>query len=37
VIGAVCERCRVGKMQPYREKVIIRIIAQPLFAAEANH
>lgn len=37
VIGAVCEVCRVGKMQPYREKIIIRVFAQPLFDAEANH
>lgn len=37
VIGAVCEMCRVGEMQTYREKVFIHIVAQPLFAAEANH
>jgi len=37
VIGAVCEACRFGKMLPYREKVVIRIIGQPLLAAEAHH
>jgi hypothetical protein len=38
VIGAVCEACGVGgKMYRYREKVIIRVVGQPLFAAEIHH
>jgi hypothetical protein len=37
VIGATCEVCGFGKMSPYREKVVIRIVGQPLFDAEANH
>jgi hypothetical protein len=37
VIGAVCEACQFGKMYRYREKIIIRIIGQPLFAAEIHH
>ena len=37
VIGAACEVCGFGKMYRYREKVVIRIIGQPLFGAEAHH
>ena len=37
VIGAACEVCGFGKMYRYREKVIICIIGQPLFGAEAHH
>lgn len=37
VIGAVCEVCGLGKMYRYREKIIIRIVGQPLFAAELHH
>jgi transposase len=37
VIGALCEACRLGKMFRYREKIVIRIIGQPLFGAELHH
>jgi transposase len=37
VLGALCSRCGFGKMYRYREKVIIRIVGQPLFAAEIHH
>ena len=37
LIGATCEVCGFGKMYPYREKVVIRIVGQPLFGAEAHH
>jgi transposase len=37
VIGAACEVCGFGKRYRYREKVIICIIGQPLFGAEAHH
>lgn len=37
VIGAACEVCGLGKMYRYREKVVIRIVGQPLFGAEAHH
>ena len=37
VIGAVCEACRSGKMQSYREKVVISVIGQPLFRVELHH
>lgn len=37
VIGALCESCKHGKMHRYREKVVIRIVGQPLFSAEAHH
>jgi transposase len=41
VAGSLCERCGAvrggGCMSPYREKVIIRIVGQPLFGAEVHH
>lgn len=39
VLGTVCEDCGFAKskMYRYREKVIIRIVGQPLFAAEVHH
>jgi transposase len=37
VVGALCEVCGLGKMNRYRQKVIIRIVGQPLFGAEAHH
>ena len=37
VIGSLCEACRRGKMYPYREKIVLRIVGQPLFSAEVHH
>lgn len=37
VIGGLCEACRVAKMSRYRDKIVIRIIGQPLFSAEGHH
>jgi hypothetical protein len=41
VIGTVCEACGdgrgTGRILPYREKKIIRIVGQPLFSAEIHH
>jgi hypothetical protein len=37
VIGAVCEKCKHTKMSRYREKIILRIVGQPLFSAEVHH
>lgn len=37
IIGALCAACKTGTMQRYREKIIIRIVGQPLFAAEVHH
>lgn len=37
VIGALCSACGVGTMWRHREKIVIRILGQPLFAAEAHH
>ncbi|MCW8821610.1 MAG: hypothetical protein OQK45_05255, partial [Sulfurovum sp.] len=41
VIGSVCEKCGSvrggGRMSSYREKIIIRIVGQPLFGAELHH
>jgi len=35
--GMLCTGCGRGRMSPYREKVIIRVVGQPLFHAEAHH
>ncbi len=37
VIGAICTACQLGKMSRYREKIIIRIVGQPMFRAEQHH
>ena len=37
VLGALCAVCKLGRMTRYREKVIIRIVGQPLFAAHLHH
>ena len=37
VIGALCEKCKRAKMSRYREKVVVRIVGQPLFNAEVHH
>jgi hypothetical protein len=37
VIGALCEKCKRSKMSRYREKVVLRIVGQPLFNAEVHH
>jgi hypothetical protein len=41
IIGTVCENCGpvrgAGRMSNYREKIIIRIVGQPLFGAEIHH
>jgi hypothetical protein len=36
VIGALCEACRLARMYRYREKIVIRIIGQPMFGAEVH-
>ena len=36
VIGSLCT-CSDGRMRRYRERVTIRVVGQPLFAAEAHH
>ena len=37
IIGAICALCGVGRVFPYRDKVIIRVIGQSLFAAARHH
>lgn len=37
VIGALCEGCKRAKMSRYREKIVLRIVGQSLFAAEVHH
>lgn len=36
IAGAICALCGVGRVFPYRDKVIIRVVGQPLFAAERH-
>ena len=37
VVGALCQVCGRGRMYRYRDKIVIRIIGQPLFGAELHH
>lgn len=37
LLGALCTACGLGRMTRYREKVVIRVVGQPLFAAELHH
>jgi hypothetical protein len=37
LLGALCSACGVGRLNRYREKVVIRVVGQPLFAAELHH
>jgi hypothetical protein len=37
LLGAVCSACGLGRLTRYREKVVIRVVGQPLFAAELHH
>jgi transposase len=37
LLGALCSACGLGRMTRYREKVVIRVVGQPLFAAELHH
>jgi hypothetical protein len=37
ILGMVCERCGAGRMGRYREKVVIRIVGQPLLQAMLHH
>ncbi len=36
-MGALSEACGLAKMYRYREKIVIRIVGQPLFGAESHH
>jgi hypothetical protein len=36
IIGAICA-CGSGRMTRYRERIVIRVIGQPIFAAEQHH
>lgn len=36
IVGAICALCGVGRVFPYRDKVIIRVVGQPVFAAERH-
>jgi hypothetical protein len=37
IVGVLCAACKLGRMSRYREKVVVRIVGQPLFAAEIHH
>lgn len=36
ILGALCEACGIGRMLPYRDKVIIRVVGQSIFGAERH-
>jgi hypothetical protein len=36
IIGAICAVCRAGRVFRYRDKVIIRVVGQPIFAAQRH-
>ena len=37
VVGAFCAACGVGRVSPYRDQVIIRVVGQAIFAAQRHH
>lgn len=37
ILGGICTFCGVGRVSRYRDKIIIRIIGQPIFAAQRHH
>ena len=37
LLGALCTACGLGRLTRYREKVVIRVVGQPLFAAQVHH
>ncbi len=37
VIGSLCEACACGPVSGYRDKVIVRVTGQPIFAARRCH
>lgn len=41
IVGQLCKNCGpgrgAGRMSSYREKIIVRIVGQPLFGAEVHH
>jgi transposase len=37
LLGALCPACGLARLTRYREKVVIRVVGQPLFAAELHH
>lgn len=36
VLGVLCAACGIGRMSPYRDKIIIRVIGQSIFGAERH-
>jgi hypothetical protein len=37
IIGSMCKRCGMARMTKYREKIVIRVLGQPLFWPEIHH
>jgi hypothetical protein len=37
IIGAICALCGLGRIGRYRDKVILRVVGQPIFAAVRHH
>ena len=36
LLGALCAACGIGRMSPYRDKIIIRVVGQFIFGAERH-
>jgi transposase len=36
IVGSLCEACKKGRLKRYRDKVIIRVVGQPIFGAEIH-
>jgi hypothetical protein len=36
LLGALCAACGIGRMSPYRDKILIRVIGQSIFGAERH-
>ena len=37
IIGILCAACSRGRVSRYREKIVVRVVGQPLFGAEIHH
>jgi hypothetical protein len=37
LLGTHCPNCELGRLSRYREKVVIRVVGQPLFSPELHH
>lgn len=37
VFGSLCAACGLGRMSKYREKIVVRVVGQPIFAVELHY